>query len=79
MATMRKTLTIILIISLVSLCACAPKAIFYNPLELTVKMRAGEPYTPPVDGWYLSNTRLEQLMLSVEKYRGLWEECERDK
>ena len=40
------------------------------------KMKAGESYTAPMDGWFISDEGVYMLLHAIEYYRYLWFGCE---
>jgi hypothetical protein len=81
METMRKSLKIILTVFLVSilLAGCAAKASIDRGTVHVVKMPAGAPYTPTIEGWFLSDEAVTEALMAIEYYRYKWMECEGSK
>jgi len=43
------------------------------------KMKAGQSYTAPMDGWFVSDEGVAKILQAIEYYKYKWQECEEEK
>ena len=43
------------------------------------KMKTGQAYTAPMDGWFVSEEGVAKILQAIEYYKYKWQECEASK
>ena len=78
MAMMKRQCRIILAICLISLllAGCVKKIEITDQTIKAGKMKAGQAYTAPTEGWFISDEGIYRMLYAIEYYRYKWEECE---
>lgn len=59
-----------------SLCACATTVEITDHTVQAGKMKAGQSYTAPMDGWFVSDEGVSKILRAIEYYKFKWQECE---
>jgi len=73
-----KAIKNIIIVCLIGalLAGCAHQIRIANSDIQAGKMKAGEAYIAPVDGWYVSDKSLTEMLMAMEYFRLQWSKCE---
>lgn len=71
---MKKLFLITLIIFLLN--GCTQKLEIRDQDLKVAKMKAGQIYEAPLDGWFVSNEGVEKMLKAIEYYRWMWMDCE---
>lgn len=78
METMRRRWRGISALFLISvlLIGCAHQVEIIDHTVKAGKMKAGQAYTAPMDGWFISDEGIARILTAIEYYRFKWQECE---
>ncbi len=80
MGMMKRLWRSIFLICLISLAlGCAHTIEITDHTIKAGKMKAGQIYTAPIDGWFISNEGVARLLRAIEYYRFKCQECEASK
>jgi hypothetical protein len=57
-------------------CATVQKIEITDQTIKAGKMKAGQAYTAPMDGWFISDEGVAKILQAIEYYKYKWQECE---
>lgn len=81
MGAMKKRWKIIFLICLISLllAGCVKRIEITDQSIKCGKMKTGQSYTAPMDGWFVSDEGVAKILKAVEYFKYKWLECEGSK
>lgn len=78
MGRMKRLFLIILIPCLISITfiSCVQRLEIKDQDMKVAKMKAGQNYVAPMNGWFVSDESVEKMLKAIEYYKWMWMECE---
>ena len=74
--SVRKIIFVAIFVTLLSACAATQKIEIVDPQFNAGKMKAGESYIAPMDGWFVSDEGVKRLFEAIKYFQQKWYECE---
>jgi uncharacterized protein YceK len=73
-----RTISAICLVSLL-IAGCATTIEITDHTIKAGKIKAGQAYTAPMDGWFVSDEGVARILQAIEYYKYKWQECESGK